>query len=32
MANIKKQITELVGNTPLLELSNFNKNMNLREK
>lgn len=26
MANIKKRITELVGNTPLLELSNYNKN------
>lgn len=29
MANIKKRITELVGNTPLLELSNYNKNHNL---
>ena len=26
MANIKKRITELVGNTPLLELTNYNKN------
>lgn len=26
MANIKKKITELIGNTPLLELSNYNKN------
>lgn len=25
MANIKKKVTELVGNTPLLELSNYNK-------
>src|SRR5574344_2011774 len=25
MAKIAKQLTELVGNTPLLELSNFNK-------
>lgn len=25
MANIKKQITELVGNTPLLELTNYNR-------
>ena len=29
MANIKKRITELVGNTPLLELSNYNKVNNL---
>lgn len=29
MANIKKRITELVGNTPLLELSNYNKANNL---
>lgn len=29
MANIKKKITELVGNTPLLELSNYNKAHNL---
>jgi len=26
MANIKTQITQLVGNTPLLELTNYNKN------
>ncbi len=26
MANYKKRITELVGNTPLLELTNYNKN------
>ena len=32
MANIKKQITELVGNTPLLELSNFNKKHELKGK
>ena len=25
MANIKKSLTELIGNTPLLELTNFNK-------
>mgnify|MGYP000849105851 FL=1 len=30
MANIKKQITELVGKTPLLELSNYNKNNELK--
>ena len=29
MAKIAKQLTELVGNTPLLELSNFNKLNNL---
>jgi len=29
MAVYKKRITELVGNTPLLELSNYNKNHNL---
>lgn len=32
MANIKKKITELVGNTPLLELSNYNQNHNLGAK
>jgi len=32
MANIKKNITELIGNTPLLELSNYNKNHNLNAK
>lgn len=30
MANIKKQITELIGNTPLLELSNYNKKHELK--
>ena len=30
MANIKKRIIELVGNTPLLELSNYNRNHNLK--
>lgn len=30
MANIKKQITQLVGNTPLLELTNYNKNNQLK--
>ena len=29
MANYKKRITELIGNTPLLELSNYNKNHEL---
>lgn len=29
MANYKKRITELIGNTPLLELSNYNKNHGL---
>lgn len=29
MANIKRRITELVGNTPLLELTNYNKNHGL---
>ena len=29
MANIHKSIVELVGNTPLVELSNFEKNNNL---
>jgi len=29
MANIKKKITELVGNTPLLELTNYNANHQL---
>jgi cysteine synthase A len=30
MANYKKRITELVGNTPLLELTNYNKNHELK--
>jgi len=30
MTNIKKKITELVGNTPLLELTNYNKNHDLK--
>lgn len=30
MSNIKKQITELVGNTPLLELTNYNKKHELK--
>lgn len=29
MANIKKRITELIGNTPLLELTNYNNNHGL---
>lgn len=32
MANIKKQITELVGNTPLLELNNYKKNHAFKSK
>lgn len=32
MSNIKKNITELIGNTPLLELSNYNKFNNLEGK
>lgn len=32
MANIKRQITELVGNTPLLELTNYNKKHELNCK
>lgn len=30
MANIHKSITELVGHTPLVELTNFNRNNNLK--
>jgi cysteine synthase A len=30
MANYKKRITDLVGNTPLLELTNYNKNHDLK--
>ncbi len=30
MANIKKSITELVGHTPLVELTNYNRNNNLK--
>lgn len=30
MSGIKKKITDLVGNTPLLELTNYNKNHNLK--
>lgn len=30
MANIKKSITELVGHTPLVELTNYNKNHHLK--
>ncbi len=32
MGNIKTRITELIGNTPLLELSNYNKAHNLNAK
>ncbi len=32
MANIKKRITELIGNTPLLELTNYNENHELGAK
>lgn len=30
MSNIKKQVTELIGNTPLLELTNYNKKHGLK--
>ena len=32
MEKIAKKLTDLVGNTPLLELSNFNKNRNLQAR
>src|SRR5690554_3299768 len=32
MMKIAKNITDLIGNTPLLELSNFSKNKNLKAK
>lgn len=32
MSGINKRITDLVGNTPLLELSNYNKNHNLKAR
>ena len=32
MGKIAKKLTDLVGNTPLLELSNFNKNRNLQAR
>lgn len=32
MAEFKKRITELIGNTPLLELSNYNKNHELEAR
>lgn len=32
MAKIAKQLTELIGNTPLLELSNYNRNKKLQAK
>ncbi len=32
MANIKTDLTQLIGNTPLLELTNFEKNNNLKAK
>ncbi|KAA6343746.1 Cysteine synthase [termite gut metagenome] len=32
MANIKKELTELIGNTPLLELSHFNKSKKLKAR
>ena len=32
MARIAKSLTELVGNTPLLEFSNFNASKNLRAR
>ena len=30
MANIHKSITEIVGHTPLVELTNYNRNNNLK--
>lgn len=32
MSNIKKSLTELIGNTPMLELTNYNKNNKLKCK
>ena len=32
MGKIAKQLTDLVGHTPLLELSNFNRNRKLKAK
>ncbi|KAA6347638.1 Cysteine synthase [termite gut metagenome] len=32
MGNIRKELTELIGNTPLLELSHFNKSKNLKAR
>lgn len=32
MAKIAKKLTELVGNTPLLELANYNKSKNLKSR
>ena len=32
MTKIAKNLTELIGNTPLLELSNYNKSNNLQAK
>ena len=32
MAKIAKQLTELIGHTPLLELTNYEKTMGLRQK
>jgi len=32
MARIASNLTELIGNTPLLELSNFNRNHGLSAK
>ena len=32
MAKIAKQLTDLIGNTPLLELSHFNENNHLQAK
>ena len=32
MANIAKSLTDLVGNTPLLEFSNFNASKGIRAK
>ena len=32
MSNIKVNVTDLIGNTPLLELSNYNKDNQLKGK
>ena len=32
MEKIAKKLTDLVGNTPLLELSNYNKNNDLKAR
>ena len=32
MANVAKKLTDLIGNTPLLEFSNFNASKGLKAK